>query len=360
MRNTLWHKWDTIGGWMPTIRIDRWNVLCQLLAAGALFFELSYPFWLFFKRWRVPLALTGLSFHLGTWVMMRISFRTLRNAYVIFFEWQYLGYRLGRWLFNGRATAVVSTGFFTRRAAALMQTFDVLGSVRWRSDSQPRSHGLTLYMNGRAGGHGWSAWCRLAFRVPLLLPVMPVLMIAPLLDRWIDASRNNGDEATGQSAPTRLSLSRSLPRGAWLVRTTVIVGTIIVSLQFATGVIGQEHAWPFACYPTFRTTFGDKRPRLMMRLVGEDGTTREVDPDAWRDVFGNRWNHSLARILEGKNDDLREEQIRAVWEAGLTVDPSLASAERVEFWAQTISLDPARKDAAPVEERLLMTLHPPK
>lgn len=87
LRNQMQWKWLQMGGYLPPLRIDRWPRLCQVLAAAAVAFELSFPL-LLLRRWSRPLAVAAaLAFHFGTWLFMGIDFSLLWPCYVVFFDW---------------------------------------------------------------------------------------------------------------------------------------------------------------------------------------------------------------------------------------------------------------------------------
>lgn len=59
----------------------------RLLALGAVVFEIGFLPAVLFPRFRPLAAATGLLFHLGTWVVLGIGFRSLVLLYPVFFSW---------------------------------------------------------------------------------------------------------------------------------------------------------------------------------------------------------------------------------------------------------------------------------
>jgi hypothetical protein len=88
LRNQLHWKWVQNGGVLPWLRIDRFAVLCKLLAASVVCFELGFPLLLLHKRLRVFAVGLALLFHLGTWHLMQISFTILWPCYAVLFNWK--------------------------------------------------------------------------------------------------------------------------------------------------------------------------------------------------------------------------------------------------------------------------------
>ena len=96
MRNFLWLHWD-VAGWVPAVRVDRWNGALVAAAVGTVLFELAFLPAMFLPRARILLAAVGIVFHLAVRWLFRIShFWTLQVAYVSFIDWHRLGQRLGR------------------------------------------------------------------------------------------------------------------------------------------------------------------------------------------------------------------------------------------------------------------------
>lgn len=97
LRSQLHWKWVQSGGYLPWLRVDRFPLLCKLLAASVVGFELGFPLLLFHKRLRLLLIGLALLFHLGTWLLMQISFSILWPCYAILVDWKQLWARLQKW-----------------------------------------------------------------------------------------------------------------------------------------------------------------------------------------------------------------------------------------------------------------------
>jgi hypothetical protein len=87
LRNTLYEKWHELGDWRPAFRLDAYPVLCWLMAAGTIVFEIGFVGLLFSRRTRWLLVVPGLSFHAGTLLFMKINFVLLQAMYVSLIDW---------------------------------------------------------------------------------------------------------------------------------------------------------------------------------------------------------------------------------------------------------------------------------
>lgn len=86
LRVLLHAQWAAVDGFVPPFRIDDQPVLLVLVGLGTLAFELGFVF-LVFTRLRPVAVVCGLSFHLGTYLLLDISFTSLVISYVAFVPW---------------------------------------------------------------------------------------------------------------------------------------------------------------------------------------------------------------------------------------------------------------------------------
>jgi hypothetical protein len=94
-RNRMWEAWyqrDVFAdnAWRPIFPLDHYPPLYKLMALGAIVFELSWVFLIFFKRLRPWAVVVALSFHLGTYFLMKIQFWSLLLNFVTFVDWDRL------------------------------------------------------------------------------------------------------------------------------------------------------------------------------------------------------------------------------------------------------------------------------
>ena len=95
----MYTKWYQVGDgtnpWLPSVRLDHYPLLYKLGALGAIAFELSFLFMIFFRRLRPLAVMMGLGFHIGTRILMKIGFWSLVLGYITFVDWDRLLRRLG-------------------------------------------------------------------------------------------------------------------------------------------------------------------------------------------------------------------------------------------------------------------------
>ncbi len=84
LRNLMYQKWFEFG-MTPWLSFDRWPGLLHLAALGAMLFELSFVFLVFWRRTRWLAVGLALLFHLVTQLLTGISFSALWPIYTIFF-----------------------------------------------------------------------------------------------------------------------------------------------------------------------------------------------------------------------------------------------------------------------------------
>lgn len=87
LQNQMYVKWLQMGGYLPSLRIDKVPLLCHAIAAFVVLLELSFPLLVFLSALRKLAVLCALLFHLGAWLYMGIDYSNLWPCYVIFFDW---------------------------------------------------------------------------------------------------------------------------------------------------------------------------------------------------------------------------------------------------------------------------------
>lgn len=105
----LHEKWLELGDFEPLFRIDLHPALYRAVGVFTILFELGFVFALFFPRARPFAILSGLMFHLGTKLLMDISFVSLVLAYSMFLDVPRVLRRLGPALERLLPSSAVST-----------------------------------------------------------------------------------------------------------------------------------------------------------------------------------------------------------------------------------------------------------
>jgi hypothetical protein len=141
------------------------------------------------------------------------------------------------------------------------------------------------------------------------------------------------------------------PRGvASTVRTTWIVGGVLVAGAVVQGIRGQMQSYPFACYPTFQWRAGTTMPDLAIYAVDERGDERELAHSRNR---GRRTQRQWAEIwsLAGVTAPVRADRLIAYYRSAIGAAPD---ARRVRFYRVQRSVVPEERGRPPVSRKLLL------
>jgi hypothetical protein len=113
LAHTMYMKWHMLEGWTPIVRVDRYPLLYMGGGLAVLLLEISFVFLVLGRRTRMIAAWYGIGFHAATELIMQISFWSLRNCYVVFFDWHRIFGWIGRRFADGvghRAPASTAAG----------------------------------------------------------------------------------------------------------------------------------------------------------------------------------------------------------------------------------------------------------
>ena len=81
LRPIIHGQWAAVPGYEPIARIDNWPAVLVAMGLVTIIFELGFVVAVF-SRFRLLALAAGVAFHLGTYVMLDISFSSLLVAYV--------------------------------------------------------------------------------------------------------------------------------------------------------------------------------------------------------------------------------------------------------------------------------------
>jgi len=87
LRHQMWWKWFQFDGYRPFVRIDRFPLLCRVLAGCAVVFELAMPILVLVRRTRIVSLVVALAFHAFTAIFLKIDFPSLWLCYVVLVDW---------------------------------------------------------------------------------------------------------------------------------------------------------------------------------------------------------------------------------------------------------------------------------
>jgi hypothetical protein len=339
-QNQLHLKWMQLDGWMPVFRIDRYPLLCQLGALGAIMFELTFIVFIFFPRLRWVPAVWGLVFHNLTFLLMRIAFITLQTSYVSLFDWRRIFGKLGRWMFVAPMTVTFDRrSGVARRVVAVVRTVDLLGRIDFIPDGSGVASLSATVGSRSADGSAALRW--MAVRLPVVWPILPLLFLLP-------ASAYAGGMAT-QSSPDK-------PLGPWRVRATpfpracVALGGVLLAGNFLFGVAEERRGWPLTCYPPFSRILGEQTHVFDMVALDAQGNPISWDERGLLNRFSSPRYVSLLRHLHQRHD---ARQFNALFRVACRHDPALARASRVQYYEVALWTAPERQSENPVGRRLL-------
>jgi hypothetical protein len=365
----LFWTWSFNGLWLPTFRIDQHVLLCRIAAAATVLFELSFIFLMFSARLRVVAALAGLVFHTSTNCFLRISFLSLRVCYVALFDWASIFASIGRALYRGDLFFVYDgTCTSSRRLIGFVRVSDVFSRVTYVNGAgkeafagpclpSPVPGKASLAQKTFAAVHnkswtGFSAYRVLAWRVPLLWPILPVLYFWP--------ATNRVSAVYVQPAGPRLVLADEVPQMARACRVRLarvaVVGSILLLGAVWGGMVRHINGWPFACYPTFSLPPPEQIASLSVVAVAPSGgeTVARNFGFPYHRFYGLSMN-----ILAIEDPFMRNDRLLLLWARAVQMAPGLRSTTAVNFYVENWWIDPALWSRNPQDRKLLYVWYPP-
>ena len=364
----LFWTWSFDGSWLPAFRIDQHVLFCRIVAAATPLFELSFIFFMFHRTLRAVAALDGLVFHAATNRLMRISFLSLRVCYVAFFDWAGIFAYIGRALYREEVFFVYDgNNASLRRLVGFAWVWDVFRRIIYIDSADkearsrlplrlPESDERLIAQKTLAAVHnkiwtGPAAYRALAWRIPILWP------IAPLLYFWPHSNRVPAVHK-GPAAPQPVSTYALPPIAGGRVQLgcIAVVGSLLLLGTVCGGVSRHINGWPFACYPTFSLP-----PPTQIASLGIVAVAPSGEEAAVRN-FGFPYHryYGLSRnILAIKDPLLRNDRLLLVWARAVRVTPELRTSVAVKFYVENLRIDPALWSRNPENRTLLFVWHPP-
>lgn len=130
----------------------------------------------------------------------------------------------------------------------------------------------------------------------------------------------------------------------------LLVAAMVIGGQVATGVLGIEHGWPFACYPTFQHDPGPRVPLLVMEEERPDGTRVEMPRPFLTDAPGQREWGAMWSVLREPSPG----RLLGWWR--MHREPRDGRPSTVRFFHATAAAEPERWAEPARREKLLATL----
>ncbi len=341
-RNIMFRNWVSLGEWVPFLRLDSSPLLYQGGAAAAVAFELAFVLLIFFPLLRPVVAVVGFSFHSVTNLVMRIPFYSLQIAYLTFVDWHRVFTWLGAKIYPQEARLVYDERTVLGRTLGAVRVLDLFGRVNYipRKEQEAAQGASGPYFEvGAERRVGMGALRGLCARVLVLWPLLPFLFLLP--DTLLGQKQ-------GRSLPTKAS---ALPRAAKLA-PIVLVGTLLVSVNLAFGLVRIKDGWPFALYPVFGGIAGPTASYIQVAKVSPEGEEVVVDLQAVNDKFGYGKLQALLKAATVQ-DAQQESRVEALWSL-LEQETDIKPSDSGRFYYATYYVDPARWQDNPGDVQLIV------
>ena len=313
----------------------------------------------------------GLFFHTVTIITLRIHFYFSMVLYASFVDWN----RVSRALFTRRGHPLVFAfdGGCTmcRTTATVLARSALPGGIEFIAAqdavNSPRVSGRAQLAELVSEIHlftpsetlrGLAAYRRLAWRVPLLWPALPLLYLPPVEQVGQRVYRRI---ASGRacSTDTRIGAVRhaSSSKDAWTLVPTGI-GAIILALALAAAVTNKASAWPIALYPTFAGRHSAQVDRLHIVASTPDGTRTPVSLHPCFSWMPPERYAGLIRASIARADSGQRQMLRSLISTASQACPGLVAraASTLSFYTETVATAPTTEGQV-IRRRLLFRWH---
>ncbi|MGL4514972.1 MAG: DCC1-like thiol-disulfide oxidoreductase family protein [Lacipirellulaceae bacterium] len=332
LENHMLQKWFELEHYTPPIPLHELPLSGPMGALFAVVFELFFPLALLWRPTRAAWGAMGLLFHNLTNLLMNISFVTLQVMYVTFVDWRRVFAWVGKTLF-GEPMRVLYDGNcgLCRRTLGVLGALDWFGALRpvnaldraaveredldWLSDDDLMTDMHAAWRPGEARewefARGYGAYQALAWRVPMLWPLVPILGLWPVtaIGRLVYRKVADSRACRVPVAPKGESLPLAgAPRWSWKP-LAIVAGTLLAG-QCLLGAARIHKAWPIACYPLFDQIETRRVVWPEFEALTAAGEATVLDDDPIRDALGDaRYVESMRRFVA---KPLNEEVCRKV------------------------------------------------
>lgn len=297
---------------------------------------------------------------------MRISFWTLQAAYVSFVNWHHCLVWVGRKLFPiERVVLYDGSCRLCRRTAGFLATSDVLERIRFINifdtgsvsdmgieDISPDDLQRDLYVvAGATRRRGFDAYRLIAWRIPILWPLVPLLYVHPIPVVGRAIYRRVADSRHCSLPGTSIA---PLPERKPRTRLVLCVGKMLIVTNLLCGLL-RISSWPFSIYPTFAFRAPDEVHILTIRAINAEGDIREasiVRGRAWT-AFPERAMGLQNQLLRLPSGTKRDQMLVDLWNAVAHDDPLFDEATKVLFYHDTYSTLPESVHDAPLARELI-------
>jgi predicted DCC family thiol-disulfide oxidoreductase YuxK len=357
MRAILYNEWYR-DNWHPFIPIDRAGFLLTVGGMATIAFETSFIVLIWHRYTRAVAAAAGLFFHTVNGLTLRIWFYTNMVLFASLIDWD----GISRWVFrrSGQPLILAFDGGcgWCRTTVTALARLALPGGVEFIpadiAIADPRVAGRAELPEMLSEIHlfsdsevltGFVAYRRLAWRIPILWPAVPLLYLGPVeaLGRRVYAAV--ASRRTCEVAPRRRAAPTArAPKARWTLVPTLVASVILVG---ALGAIAtdRESAWPIALYPTFAKLALPQVDDLRVVETSRGGEKRTISLRpclSWMqaDHYYEAMRAAIANSLGGRYGPLRS-LLDAAGQTCHNVDAARTST--LSFYFDTISTAPQSK-----------------
>lgn len=333
----LMHGFWAAKGFVPALRIDRYPLVYRAAAAATVVFEVGFLPALFCPRLRRLAVVGGVAFHILTAVYLRILFAALLACYVAFVDWAALLAAVGRRLFPTRLVVAYDGQMrSSQRLVAALKAVDVLRDIVWWDtassargrDDEPGPFVLALSPAG--DGARAPIPFRLLARLPLALPILPVLA-------WL--ARRGATSGDARSTGHRAAASALGP---------AVVGGLLLAANIACGIWSID-SWPFSVFPRFAGIARPESTALEVVVRSPAGVLTRVSP-------GLR-PQALVRLLQAKGSD-QQARVAALQDYLVRHEVTHSAGEILQVYEVIRSTAPEDRHNEPLQRKLIAQLDP--
>lgn len=346
LKYQMYSKWMEFPGWLPFFRLDMHPLLYRSMALSTLVIEMSFVFLIFFRRLRRLAAIGAASFHIGSYIFLRIFFYDLIIFYIALFDVSSALHKVGGWLFQSPLVVFYDEDCsFCRRTIAAIRTVDLLGAINYVRAARDSELYVAIFPDGNPAAlledmhsicgsrqfKGIETYRRMALRIPPLWPLLPFLYMPVVAEKMYGRGKHSRTCQIPQITAARR------PQGS--LPGIIALGSVLVAGSVYTGAREIVAGWPFACFPTFASIAQDHIYMLDVVAFERDGSVMPTKSASLRKTFADQRLRGLLEYVLS-HPAQKDERLRGVWRLYLQKAPELGNASDVRFYEDVISTTP--------------------
>jgi len=376
LRLKLFASWFWRPHWTPPILLTDYPTVCRLLGMGTAFFELSFIAMIFLPRLRTFAVLGGLLFHNLTYVFMSILFFYLQICYVVFFNWHKIFQRAARFFFKKDMIILYDGNCrLCQRTIAVLRVTDLFQHVNYVNVLEPQGRTVLDKHNidqgralktmhvicGEKIDEGFLAYRTIAFRYPLLWPILPFLFVwpVPLIGKKI---YQHIAESRHCSLPFSHFSKKAILQDKSFAQSfipAIGMGLFLIIINSTLGFQKNAYAWPFSCYPTFSNTNTARVSAFQINVIDQNGHEIELTTKHLKAGFSfERYKGLIRRTLLVSDLTQRNKRLEVMWDRIKQNNTKFKNTKLIQFNSIIFSTLPENKHKNPLEKKLIYEYFP--